>query len=357
MDKVLEGFYKGRTVLVTGFTGETGSWLMQALLMLGADVVGFGMNRVETGGSRQKTGGRQGAEGRTGAADGGSQTDAGKSLFDLSGLAARSEHDRTAPKKEGVPRFHAVTGSVQDLYLCRETFMNTEPEIVFHLAPGLHGNTGCAGNSRRTVLPVMSGLSEVEPEVPEDPVRIYEEAILGTVHVLDCVRTTTTEFGGDTGRKCVRSFVYIAGDAAERDREQGKNTFRSPFHEPGTEAPGSSLSVTDTNALSSPFSELKTDALRSSLEAVKAWRQCYFEGEEAAGVCAVTGGCGNPPALVRACLDAGMCHYNHPEVEGSIVLSDETVWPGQEPFLRVREEHPERIPAEMRTILNEVLSV
>ncbi len=323
MDRTLERFYSGRTVLVTGFTGEAGSWLMQALLMLGADVVGFGVNRTEKG----------------------SSFGTGKSLFDLSGLTARSEHDRTAPKKEGAPRFHAVTGSVKDLYLCRETFMKTEPEIVFHLAPGLYGAALLAGNSRSAAFHRVAGLSEMEPDFPGDPVRTYEEAVLGTVHVLDCVRTTTTEFGGDTGRRCVRSFVYIAGNGAERGEKAGRNALCCSLREPGIDVPRSQCS------------ELETDARCSALEAVKTWRHCYFEGEGAAGVCAVVGGGGNPPALVRACLDAGMRHYDHPGEEGTITLPDETAWSGQERFLRVRGEHPERIPAEMRAILNEVLSV
>ena len=365
MDQALEGFYSGRTVLVTGFTGETGSWLMQALLMLGADVVGFGMNRAERGRCWQVTDGGQNGDNQAGTAGGcdRNRTDAdsgcgtGKSLFDLSGLAVRSEHDRTAPKQEGVPRFHAVTGSVQDLYLCRETFMKTEPEIVFHLAPGLHGAAGHAGNSRNTAFHHIPGLLEMEPGIPEDPVRTYEEAVLGIVHVLDCVRTTTTEFGGDTGRRCVRSFVYIAGNGTEHDRKPGRDAFRSPFHEPEADALSSPLSVSGTDALRSPFCDLDTDALCSSLEAVKTWRHCYFEGEGAAGVCAVTGGCGNPPALVKACLDAGMCHYNHPEEEGIVALPGGTVWSGQESFLQLRGKNPERIPAEMRAVLNGVLSV
>jgi len=70
MDQALEGFYSGRTVLVTGFTGETGSWLMQALLMLGADVVGFGMNRAERGRCWQVTDGGQNGDNQAGTAGG-----------------------------------------------------------------------------------------------------------------------------------------------------------------------------------------------------------------------------------------------------------------------------------------------
>ena len=68
MDQALEGFYSGRTVLVTGFTGETGSWLMQALLMLGADVVGFGMNRAERGRCWQVTDDGQNGDNQAGTA-------------------------------------------------------------------------------------------------------------------------------------------------------------------------------------------------------------------------------------------------------------------------------------------------
>ena len=63
------------------------------------------------------------------------------------------------------------------------------------------------------------------------------------------------------------------------------------------------------------------------------------------------------PALVKACLDAGMCHYNHPEEEGIVALPGGTVWSGQESFLQLRGKNPERIPAEMRAVLNGVLSV
>lgn len=42
----LQDFYKGKTVLVTGHTGFKGSWLTHTLLMLGAKVVGVGLEPI-----------------------------------------------------------------------------------------------------------------------------------------------------------------------------------------------------------------------------------------------------------------------------------------------------------------------
>ena len=43
MDKIFDGFYKNKKILITGHTGFKGSWLCQLLNQLGADVYGYAL--------------------------------------------------------------------------------------------------------------------------------------------------------------------------------------------------------------------------------------------------------------------------------------------------------------------------
>ncbi|MDO8848022.1 MAG: CDP-glucose 4,6-dehydratase [Coriobacteriia bacterium] len=91
MAELFGNAYAGRRVLITGHTGFKGSWLVEWLLMLGAEVSGYALEPP---------------------------TD--PSLFDELGLAERLTRH--------------VIGDVRDLAHLREVIRAAAPEIVFHLA-------------------------------------------------------------------------------------------------------------------------------------------------------------------------------------------------------------------------------
>ena len=73
----------------------------------------------------------------------------------------------------------SITGDVRDLSYLRLVFEETRPEIVFHLA----------------AQPIVRASYE-------EPVYTYETNVMGTVHVLECVRTCPS----------VRSFLNVTTD-------------------------------------------------------------------------------------------------------------------------------------------------
>ncbi len=96
---------------------------------------------------------------------------AGPSVYALSGIEEK---------------MHSVTGDVRDLEHLRNVFDETEPEIVIHMA--------------------------AQPIVREsycNPVYTYEVNVMGTVNILECVRT----------HPCVRSFVNVTTDKVYLNRE------------------------------------------------------------------------------------------------------------------------------------------
>lgn len=84
------GFYRGKTVLVTGHTGFKGSWMCRVLTMHGANVVGYSLEPPTK-----------------------------PSLFE----AAEIEKD-----------IISVTGDIRDLARLNETMQKYRPEIVIHMA-------------------------------------------------------------------------------------------------------------------------------------------------------------------------------------------------------------------------------
>ena len=86
----LEGFYKGKRVLVTGHTGFKGAWLCRMLGLAGAQVTGYALSPP---------------------------TD--PSLFEIAGLEDCMD---------------SVIGDIRDLKHLREVFDRVRPEVVFHLA-------------------------------------------------------------------------------------------------------------------------------------------------------------------------------------------------------------------------------
>ena len=81
---------------------------------------------------------------------------------------------------------HSVIGDIRDLGHLQDIFADRQPEIVFHLAAQPIVRTGYA-----------------------DPVYTYETNVMGTVHVLECVRRSP----------CVRSFLNVTTDKVYRNRE------------------------------------------------------------------------------------------------------------------------------------------
>ena len=90
MNEPFGGFYRGKTVLVTGDTGFKGSWLALWLNYLGANVIGYALEPPST-----------------------------PSNFTASCLDRRITH---------------VDGDVRDLSCLEKVFQDHRPEIVFHLA-------------------------------------------------------------------------------------------------------------------------------------------------------------------------------------------------------------------------------
>ncbi|MCD8084496.1 MAG: CDP-glucose 4,6-dehydratase [Clostridiales bacterium] len=80
----------------------------------------------------------------------------------------------------------SVTGDVRDLSGLKRIFEKTRPELVFHLA----------------AQPIVR-------DSYKDPVLTYETNVMGTVHVLECVRQTDS----------VRSFLNVTTDKVYENRE------------------------------------------------------------------------------------------------------------------------------------------
>ncbi|MBR2659936.1 MAG: CDP-glucose 4,6-dehydratase [Clostridia bacterium] len=138
-------FYRGRKVLVTGHTGFKGAWLCRMLVNAGAAVAGYALDPP---------------------------TD--PALYDLAGLDGRME---------------SVIGDIRDLKRLKETFEQTQPEIVFHLA----------------AQPIVR-------ESYRDPRLTYETNVMGTVNLLECVRSTPS----------VKSVLNVTTDKVYLNDEKGR---------------------------------------------------------------------------------------------------------------------------------------
>ena len=87
---MINEFYRGKKVLITGHTGFKGTWMCGVLLNLGADIYGYALNPP---------------------------TD--PSLFEISKMAER---------------IHSYEGDVRDLEHLKQVFSEVQPEIVIHMA-------------------------------------------------------------------------------------------------------------------------------------------------------------------------------------------------------------------------------
>ena len=83
-------------------------------------------------------------------------------------------------------QMHSVIGDIRDLPHLLQIFQETKPEIVLHLA----------------AQPIVR-------DSYRDPVGTYETNVMGTVHVLECVRQTDS----------VRSFLNVTTDKVYENRE------------------------------------------------------------------------------------------------------------------------------------------
>lgn len=98
-------------------------------------------------------------------------TEEGRKVFETAGIAAA---------------MNSVEGNIRDLDALQRTFETAQPEIVFHLA----------------AQPIVL-------ESYRDPVGTYAANVMGTVHVLECVRRTP----------CVRSLVNVTTDKVYQNNE------------------------------------------------------------------------------------------------------------------------------------------
>jgi len=135
-------FYKGKRVLITGHTGFKGAWLCQMLINAGAEVTGYALNPPTK-----------------------------PSLFEIANISGK---------------MNSVIGDIRDLSKLKETFIKTQPEIVFHL----------------TAQPIVR-------ESYKNPVYTYETNVMGTVNICECVRTSDS----------VKSFLNVTTDKVYLNKE------------------------------------------------------------------------------------------------------------------------------------------
>lgn len=135
-------FYKGKSVLITGHTGFKGAWLCQMLINAGAEVTGYALNPPTK-----------------------------PSLFEIANISGK---------------MNSVIGDIRDLSKLKETFIKTQPEIVFHLA----------------AQPIVR-------ESYKNPVYTYETNVMGTVNICECVRTSDS----------VKSFLNVTTDKVYLNKE------------------------------------------------------------------------------------------------------------------------------------------
>ena len=135
-------FFNQKKVLVTGHTGFKGSWLCRMLIGAGAAVTGYSLEPPTS-----------------------------PNLFDICDI-----------KRET----NSVIGDIRDLDRLKKVFLETNPEIVIHLA----------------AQPIVR-------DSYKDPVYTYETNVMGTVNVLEAVRNA----------KNVRSFLNVTTDKVYKNNE------------------------------------------------------------------------------------------------------------------------------------------
>lgn len=115
---------------------------------------------------------------------------------------------------------NSVIGDIRDLEHLQMTFEKVKPEIVIHMA----------------AQPIVR-------ESYQNPVYTYETNVMGTVHVLECIRNTSS----------VKSFVNVTTDKVYKNREQTQGYCESD-----------ELNGWDPYSNSKSCSELVTDSYKNS---------------------------------------------------------------------------------------------
>lgn len=106
---------------------------------------------------------------------------------ELTGYALEAHKEHSLFALAGLEdKLHHVSGDVRDLEHLKRTFAEAQPEIVIHMA----------------AQPIVR-------DSYDDPVYTYETNVMGTVHVLECVRLNP----------CVKSFLNVTTDKVYRNNE------------------------------------------------------------------------------------------------------------------------------------------
>lgn len=136
-----KNFWQGKKVFVTGHTGFKGTWLTRWLSMLGADVIGYSLAPTA----------------------------------DLSMFNVLKNDD-----------IKSVIGDIRDYEMLRTVLMETNPDIIFHLA----------------AQPLVR-------QSYKDPRATYEVNVMGTVNLLECMRHVES----------LRSAVIVTTDKVYQNKE------------------------------------------------------------------------------------------------------------------------------------------
>lgn len=136
-------FYKDKTVLITGHTGFKGSWLCVMLQMAGAKVIGYALPPTA-------------ASIREPEPDSVTQS-----------LEVQQFEPNLFALSQAEAGMISIEGDIRDYEHLKSVFDEYHPEIVLHLA----------------AQPIVR-------ESYENPVYTYETNVMGTVNLLECVRTT-----------------------------------------------------------------------------------------------------------------------------------------------------------------------
>jgi CDP-glucose 4,6-dehydratase len=142
-------FYKGKKVFITGHTGFKGSWLTRMLLLAGAEVTGYSLEPPKY-----------------------------PNLFELSDVE---------------PNINSVIGDIRNLNLLKKAFLESSPDIAFHLA----------------AQPIVR-------DSYKNPHYTYETNVMGTVNFLECIRESDT----------VKSVVNITTDKVMKTKNGNGDTVK-----------------------------------------------------------------------------------------------------------------------------------
>lgn len=159
LESMVDGFWAGKKVFMTGHTGFKGAWLALWLQSVGAEVTGYALPPPTM-----------------------------PSLFEVAGVGAG---------------MHSINGDIRQLESMQQAIEAAQPEVVFHMA--------------------------AQPLVRygyENPVETYETNVMGTVHVLECIRRTRSVVAAImvTSDKCYENKEWAWG-YRETDRLGGYDPY------------------------------------------------------------------------------------------------------------------------------------